>query len=72
VSQYESKTPSDEQIRERAYELYCQRGAQHGNDVEDWVEAERQLYTEATASYKSPAVRKPLARAAAASVPDGT
>jgi hypothetical protein len=35
--------PSDEQIRERAYELYLQRGAAPGQDVEDWLAAEQEL-----------------------------
>lgn len=31
---------SDEEIRARAYELYLERGAENGNDVEDWLRAE--------------------------------
>jgi hypothetical protein len=30
-------------IRERAYEIYEQRGGQHGADLEDWVRAEREV-----------------------------
>ena len=30
-------------IAERAYELYVQRGHEHGHDMEDWLEAERQI-----------------------------
>lgn len=30
-------------IADRAYELYMQRGQEHGHDLEDWVEAERQI-----------------------------
>jgi len=30
-------------IAERAYELYIQRGQKHGHDIEDWLEAERQI-----------------------------
>jgi len=30
-------------IAERAYELYLQRGHEHGHDMEDWLEAERQI-----------------------------
>jgi len=30
-------------IAERAYELYVQRGQEHGHDIEDWLEAERQI-----------------------------
>ncbi len=31
------------QIADRAYELYVQRGQEHGHDIEDWLEAERQI-----------------------------
>ncbi len=30
-------------IAARAYELYVQRGQEHGHDFEDWLEAERQI-----------------------------
>jgi len=32
-----------EQIRQRAYELFEQRGCQHGFDVEDWLQAEAEV-----------------------------
>jgi len=32
-----------QQIAARAYELYEQRGATHGHDVDDWLQAEREL-----------------------------
>jgi hypothetical protein len=35
--------PSEEDIRERAYHRYQQRGGGHGLDFEDWLEAEREL-----------------------------
>ena len=35
--------PSEDDIRERAYHRYLQRGGGHGLDFEDWVEAEREL-----------------------------
>jgi hypothetical protein len=35
--------PSEEDIRERAYHRYLQRGGGHGQDFEDWLEAEREL-----------------------------
>lgn len=34
---------SEEQIRQRAYELYTQRGRGHGRHVEDWFRAEAEL-----------------------------
>jgi phage terminase Nu1 subunit (DNA packaging protein) len=32
-----------EQIRFRAYELYEQRGGDHGHDLDDWLQAEWEL-----------------------------
>lgn len=34
---------SEEQVRRRAYELYTQRGGDHGRHVEDWFRAEAEL-----------------------------
>ena len=34
---------SDEQIRQRAYELWEQRGRQHGKDADDWFRAESEF-----------------------------
>ena len=34
---------SMEQIRMRAYELFVARGGCHGNDLADWLMAEREL-----------------------------
>ncbi len=36
-------TPTEEQIRKRAYEIYLQRGCQHGHDRDDWLQAEYEL-----------------------------
>ena len=30
-------------IADRAYALFLERGARHGQDLEDWLEAERQV-----------------------------
>jgi hypothetical protein len=38
-----SSEPSDEEIRARAYEMYLERGGNHGLDFDDWVRAEREL-----------------------------
>jgi hypothetical protein len=35
-----------ERIARKAYELYEQRGWQHGHDLEDWLEAERMILAE--------------------------
>jgi len=34
---------SEQETRERAYEIYLQRGAQPGHELEDWLQAEREL-----------------------------
>ncbi len=35
--------PSEEEIRTRAYHRYLERGGNHGQDFDDWLEAEREL-----------------------------
>ena len=35
----------EQEIRNRAYEIYLQRGAQPGYEVDDWLQAERELAT---------------------------
>lgn len=39
---------SSEDVARRAYELFLSRDGQHGRDVDDWLEAERQLRTNGT------------------------
>jgi len=37
----QTKTPDlDDKIRQRAYEIYQQRGRRYGSELEDWVQAE--------------------------------
>ena len=33
----------EQEIRNRAYEIYLQRGGQPGCELEDWLQAEREL-----------------------------
>jgi hypothetical protein len=33
----------EERIRQRAYELYLQRGNQPGSDLDDWLQAEKEI-----------------------------
>jgi hypothetical protein len=40
--------PSHDLIAKRAYELFLERGGEHGHDEEDWLTAERQLNPAAT------------------------
>jgi len=37
--------PDPKKIEHRAYELYLDRGGNHGHDGEDWLQAERELIT---------------------------
>lgn len=34
---------TDDVVRGRAYEIFEGRGAQHGHDIDDWLQAEREL-----------------------------
>jgi len=61
--------PTREQIALRAYRIYTERGGMPGNELEDWVEAERQLLSEsgkAGENGHSKPRRKPKANSAAA------
>lgn len=33
----------DEEIRRRAYEIYLERGQQPGRELDDWLQAQREL-----------------------------
>jgi DUF2934 family protein len=46
-------------IARRAYEIYVQRGGEHGKDVEDWVRAEKEVGGEPVVG---PAKTRPAAR----------
>ena len=35
--------PLEEQIQQRAYELYVQRGNQSGSEIDDWLQAEEEI-----------------------------
>jgi hypothetical protein len=47
----ESSTPAlrkpthltDSEIARRAFEMFCERGCRHGHDLDDWLQAEREL-----------------------------
>ena len=38
--------PSANEVASRAYERYLQRGQSTGSDLEDWLQAERELLDE--------------------------
>lgn len=35
--------PTEQDIRDRAYQMYLERGAHHGQDFDDWLRAEDEL-----------------------------
>ncbi len=50
LSSISDKTPTvttdpQELIRVRAYELFEQRGCEHGHDMDDWLRAEKEVTT---------------------------
>jgi hypothetical protein len=36
-------TPSRDEIRLRAYEIYLEHGGLRGNELDDWLQAEREI-----------------------------
>jgi hypothetical protein len=38
-----SGDPTREEVELRAHQIYVERGGAHGQDVEDWLQAEREL-----------------------------
>jgi hypothetical protein len=38
--------PANEEIQRRAYCIHVERGGQHGCDLDDWLQAERELTEE--------------------------
>ena len=38
-----SAVPTEEQIRQRAHEIYMERGCENGFDMDDWLQAEDEL-----------------------------
>ena len=41
----EATSNVQEEIRQRAYEIYEQRGRQDGHDLEDWLQSESEVVT---------------------------
>lgn len=61
--------PTQEEIALRAYHIFLERGGMPGNELEDWIEAERQLLAEngkATENGNGKTRRKPKVNSAAA------
>jgi hypothetical protein len=43
VASAPSHVPSEQEIAARAYEIFLSRDASEGHDLEDWLQAEREL-----------------------------
>ena len=43
VTETPRREVTDEEIRQRAYEIYLNRGATPGFELDDWLQAEREL-----------------------------
>ena len=43
VNTVTADSPRHEKIRIRAYEIYMERGGEPGHDLDDWLQAEREL-----------------------------
>jgi hypothetical protein len=41
---------SREHVAKRAYEKWLKRGCTHGNDMQDWIEAEKEVIAEMRAA----------------------
>ena len=39
----ENRAPNHDEIRRRAYEIYLKRGGLPGQELEDWLQAEREI-----------------------------
>lgn len=46
-----------EKVAMRAYEKWCHRGCIHGDDQQDWYDAERELHAELQKLAKTPGRR---------------
>lgn len=55
---------TEDVVRTRAYELFEQRGYQHGHDVEDWLQAEAELKGKKSTSSADESSKVPVATAA--------
>lgn len=65
---------SRDDVARRAYELFLARGAGHGLDLDDWLEAERQLTTKRDGQRKTsaaPPARRRTAPQAATKIRKG-
>jgi hypothetical protein len=58
------RLPTTEEIQLRAYEIYLDRNGAPGNELDDWVQAERQLLDKRGAKKSPKTARAKAAQAA--------
>jgi hypothetical protein len=46
--------PTEQQIASRAHQIFLERGATPGRDLDDWLQAERELKTAAAKPHNAP------------------
>ena len=61
--------PSHEEIQKRAYDLYLARGSGAGDEMQDWIEAKRQLGEEMQLNRKSGSTTRQDREAAVSTAP---
>lgn len=52
IAEKKHSGPSLQDIRQRAFEILIERGGIHGCDLEDWLQAERELKKKYTSNYE--------------------
>ncbi len=69
MSSIGKKVPTQEEIEQRAYQIYLQRGGSHGGEVDGWLAAEKELTESLPVDAYKPTVpeEKPLRKRATAS-----
>ena len=50
IAEKKHNGPSPQEIRQRAFEIHIERGGIHGCDLDDWLQAERELKEKYTTS----------------------
>ena len=56
------RPPTEEEIRKRAYELYLERKRYSGDTLDDWLEAEAELWMKRSSTDASSTARRPANR----------
>ena len=56
MSDFNKIVPTQEEIELRAYEIYLKRGGEKGNELDDWLAAEKELTESSQIDTHEPAV----------------